>query len=44
MSLTAHVIIDQAYDYEEILAKNRKRLLVQFDIAHTISQHESKSI
>ncbi|MFC7782126.1 cation diffusion facilitator family transporter [Legionella taurinensis] len=42
MSLTAHVIIDPAYDYEELLTKIRKLLLARFDIAHTTLQHESK--
>ena len=42
VSLTAHVVIDQKCNYENVLSKIRELLSVQFGITHTTLQHEYK--
>lgn len=42
VSLTAHVIIDAAYDEQVVLTKLREILLSQFGISHVTLQHEQK--
>lgn len=42
VSLTAHIVIDPAYDCESVLSEVRKLLVPQFGITHTTLQHERK--
>ena len=42
ISLTAHVVIDIAYDCDDVLPKLRKLLSEQFNIRHTTLQDERK--
>lgn len=42
INLTAHVIVDSQYNFEDIFANLRKLLKAQFNIEHTTLQYETK--